>query len=224
MTEQNRGLETDLAEVCQGRAQVYQWFSQQFQLELTALQWRAFAAGEQRPFLAVLAENGLGAEVAAYEAAVAALAPVDDAYLVLASDFAHAFLLGEKSSALPYASAYDPEAQGQLYGVTAQVMQAFLASAGLALDGGFKEPADHVAIYLAVLGHMAQDGAHCADKAQLAQQQAFLEDALLSWLGAFVAKCQTVPLQSQVYPALATLLQAFVAQDHAFLASVAAAS
>lgn len=223
MTDTNRLDEPLLAEVCQGRAQVYQWFSQQFQLELTQLQWQALASGAQAPFLAILAENGLSPEVKTFEAAVAALAPQEDAYLVLASDFAHAFLLSDRNSALPYASAYDVEAQGQLYGLTAQVMQQFLASTGLALSPGFKEPADHLAIYLALLSHMAATDVRSDWPQALAQQKAFLEEALLTWLAAFVAKCQTVPLQSQVYPALANLLKAFVAQDHEFLTAVTAA-
>lgn len=214
MTHQNKMDEPALtpAEINQARAYIYQWFSQQFQTELTELQWQAVVTGKLRPFFELLAENGLSTEVEAYETALAQLAESagSKARLILASDFAHAFLLSGKDSVLPYAAAYDTNAQGMLYGATAEIMKQFLQGVGLALAKDFKEPEDHLAVYLAALSHMTQT-------TSLAEQKQFLDEALMSWLPSFTSSCQALSLQSAVYPALAQLLLAFIRQDLQFL-------
>lgn len=221
----NEEAELTLAEISEGRAHMYQWFSQQYQAELTEVQWQSLAGGELSPFFELLAENGLAAEVKDYTNAVAQLRSTagTQARIRLASDFAHAFLLSGRESAMPYASAYDPDAEGLLYGAMAEVMKQFLAGAGLGLAKEFKEPEDHLAIYLAVLSHMAAavTEEHAAEL--LAEQNRFIDEALVPWLSDFVAKCQGLGLQSEVYPALARLLAAFVAQDQQFLAAHAVA-
>ncbi|MBP6115961.1 MAG: molecular chaperone TorD [Neisseriaceae bacterium] len=213
-----------LPEIGRSRATVYQWFSQQLRVELTSVQWQALAEGRQAQFFAVLAENDLAVEVQAYLEAVASLAKAEEAALLLASDFTHAFLLDEHSSALPYASAYEADGNGQLYGASAKIMHYFLQARGLVLNADFKEPEDHIAIYLAVLAHMANGDGGVDKGLTLAEQQRFLQEALLPWLPDFVDKCQALPLHSQVYPALLRLLQAFVAQDQAFLSTYASAA
>lgn len=203
-----------LPEINQGRAHIYQWFSQQFQAELTDAQWQALVAGQLSPFFELLAENGLATEVDAYLKAVSQLVQTSGtaARVILASDFAHAFLLSGQDSALPYAAAYDNHAEGMLYGATAQIMQQFLSGVGLTLSSCFKEPEDHLAVYLAVLGHLA-------NSVSLTEQKQFIDEALSSWLPEFVAACQTLNLQSHVYPRLAQLLLAFIRQDQLFLAT-----
>ncbi len=212
MPQNKEDLPLSLAEINQGRAHIYQWFSHQFQAELTETQWQALATDQLSPFFELLAENGLTTEVEAYLSAVKRLLETKGAAarVILASDFAHAFLLSGQDSALPYAAAYDANAEGMLYGVTAQVMQQFLSGVGLTLSGRFKEPEDHLAVYLAVLSHLANNSS-------LVEQEQFIEQALSSWLPDFVAKCQTLNLQSQVYPHLAQLLMAFIKQDQLFL-------
>jgi TorA-specific chaperone len=56
---------------------------------------------------------------------------------------------------------------------------------------------------------------------QALDQAAFLKDGLMDWLALFVDKCQQVGTRYDVYPALASLLLAFVQQDQAFLQDVA---
>lgn len=222
MTHQNNEIDLTLPEINQGRARIYQWFSQQFQQELTEPQWQALVQGELAPFFDLLAENGLAPQVQNYLTAINHLANAADnkARLVLASDFAHAFLLSGTDSALPYAAAYDPDAQGMLYGAAAEIMKEFLEGAGLKLASNFKEPEDHLVIYLAVLSHMADATANINTPHALTEQQVFMDEALLPWLSQFVAKCQGVDLQSQVYPTLAKLLESFVLKDRDFLASI----
>lgn len=219
--EQSPEAELTLAELNEGRSYMYQWFSQQYQAELTEDQWQALAGGELSPFFELLAENGLAVEVQDYTDAVAQLHKEfgAKARIVLASDFAHAFLLSGRESAMPYASAYDPDAEGLLYGAMAEVMKQFLAGAGLGLAKDFKEPEDHLAIYLAILSHMAGSATGGDIPVMLMEQNRFIDEALVPWLPAFVEKCQTLGLQTEVYPALARLLAAFLAQDQQFLAA-----
>ena len=96
-------------------------------------------------------------------------------------------------------------------------MRAFLAEGGLQVQADFREPADHLAVYLAALAHWSRTMAGLADEAAQAeaasQQAEFLATALLSWLPEFVARCQAIRVSSDFYPALAALLLAFVTAD-----------
>lgn len=222
MPQSNNSITLSVLEINQGRAVVYQWLSQQFQVELTQPQWQALASGQLDDFFQFLAETGLEKQVADYTDAVQQLAQQagEQAHVFLRSDFAHAFLLSVKQSALPYAAAYDTDAKGMLYGATAEIMKQFLQQTGLALSKDFKEPEDHLSIYLAVLSHLAKQVTESNASVLLAEQRVFILEALAPWLADFVARCQQLPLQTAVYPALATLLAAFVEQDLHYLQSV----
>lgn len=221
MLQSDENSPLTLIELSQGRALTYQWLSQQFQAELSQQQWQALANGQLDSFFQFLTESGLGAEVKAYLFAVQELAAHAgaEAHIVLRSDFAHAFLLSAKQSALPYAAAYDADAKGMLYGVTAEVMRQYLQQTGLALSKDFKEPEDHLSIYLAVLSHMAGQVTEDNATSTLEAQRLFIVEALEPWLAQFVVSCEQVPLQTTVYSALAKLLAAFVAQDLEYLKS-----
>lgn len=59
-------------------------------------------------------------------------------------------------------------------------MRIFLAKASLAIQDEFKEPADHLAIYLAVMERLVTEQAQTTDASAAARDQAsFLDDALL---------------------------------------------
>ncbi len=211
--------ELSVSELHTARAHIYQWFSQQFLTELSEEQWQVLTQGQLAPFFELLAENGLESEVNGYTQAIQQLADQygDQARIRLASDFAHAFLLSGRDSALPYASAYEANADGQLYGVATQVMKQFLREADLSVTTDFNEPEDHLAIYLAVLSTMAANFTASQAAEQLQQQADFLEQALLPWLTPFVAAIPQDSLHSAVYPRLAQLLLAYVQQDQQFL-------
>lgn len=209
------------AGVSEQRALVYDWFSTLYAAEIPRHRLAAYLAGEAAPFFEGFSTMGLGVEAGRLQAAIEALRPVDDAHLELAADFAQMFLLDAKAGALPYASAHDTE-QGHLFGPAEARMRAFLANASLAIRDDFKEPADHLAVYLASMARIALEQARTADIAAAARDQsAFLGDALLPWLGHFARRSQKAPQRFDVYPALAALLIAFVEQDASFLADAA---
>ncbi|MFU2488340.1 molecular chaperone TorD [Thauera sp. WH-1] len=205
------------------RAGLYGWFCRLYAQEVPEDVYRAhFAEGSFAPF-AGLAELGLAAEVQRLDAAIAALRAEQLPHLELAADFAQLFLLDGKTSALPYASAYEgKDAASPLYGAAEARMREFLAARNLTLQAGFREPADHLAVPLALMAELAQKDAAVGDIAQsAAAQAAFLRSALLDWLARFVDRCRQARPRFDVYPALAALLLGFVRADALFLEDVA---
>ncbi len=205
------------------RGRLYGWFSALFAQEVSERLYRSqFAAGAFAPF-AGLGGLGLAAELQRLEAASAALRAVELPRLELAADFAQLFLLDGKTSALPYASAYaGKDAAAPLYGAAEARMRDFLAARALAIQPGFREPADHLAVALAFMAELAGKEAGSADIAAAARGQAgFLRDALLDWLPRFVARCRQAAPRFDFYPALAALLIGFVRADLSFLDDLA---
>lgn len=101
-------------------------------------------------------------------------------------------------------------------------MRDFLTARALALQADFREPADHLAVPLALLAELAGKEATAADlPAAAAAQAAFIRTALLDWLPRFAERCQQARPRFDVYPALAALLLGFVRADVAFLEDVA---
>ncbi len=210
------------------RAALYGWFSRLYAQEVTEDMYRShFADGGFAPF-AGLAEFGLAAEVQRLDAAIAALRAEQLPRLELAADFAQLFLLDGTTSALPYASTYDgQDAASPLYGAAEARMRDFLAARALALQADFREPADHLAVPLAVMAELAEKDAgaqEIATAAAAAAQASFVRSAMLEWLPHFVTRCQQARPRFDVYPALAALLLGFVRADAAFLEDVAGAS
>ena len=205
------------------RAGLYAWFSRLYAQEVSENLYRShFADGGFAPF-AGLAELGLDAEVQRLDAALAALRAEQLPRLELAADYAQLFLLDGKTSALPYASAYEGEDAGSpLYGAAEVRMRGFLAERNLAIQADFREPADHLAVPLALLAELAEKDATRDDIAQAAAAQAgFLRTAVLDWLPHFVARCQQARPRFDVYPALAALLLGFARADLLFLGDLA---
>lgn len=205
------------------RAGLYGWFARLYAEEVSEQMYLShFANGGFAPF-AGLAELGLAAEVQRLDAAIAALRAEQLPRLELAADFAQLFLLDGKTSALPYASAYEgKDAASPLYGAAEARMRDFLAARALTLQADFREPADHLAVPLAVMAELADKDAAAEDIAMVAAAQAgFIRTALLEWLPHFVARCQKALPRFDVYPALAALLLGFVRADVAFLEDVA---
>ena len=207
------------------RAGLYGWFSRLYAQEVTDELFRShFADGGFAPF-AGLAELGLAAEVQRLDAAVAALRAEQLPRLELAADFAQLFLLDGTTSALPYASAYaGKDAASPLYGAAEARMREFLTARKLAIQADFREPADHLAVALAVMAEVAEVAEKDSGASDLptaaATQADFLRTALLDWLPHFVARCQQARPRFDVYPALAALLLGFVRADMAFLGDV----
>lgn len=209
------------AEVSRQRARLYGWFSALYVGEIPRQTLASYLAGDAAPFEAFSA-LGLGAEVRRVRAGIEALRDVEDAHLELAADFAQMFLLDAKAGALPYASVYGAE-DTRLYGPPEARMRSFLANASLAVRDEFREPADHLAVYLAVMARLAEEHAQAADIGAAARDQlAFLQDALLTWLPSFCASNQEASPRFDFYPALAALLIAVVRVDTRFIREIAA--
>ena len=209
------------------RAQLYGWFASLYAAEVSEVALEGYLGDGYQPLYAGLSDLGLGAEVARLQAAIEALRTLPLARLELAADFAQLFLLDAKTGALPYASVYEDEGKGSvLYGAAEERMRSFLAESGLAIQADFREPADHLAVYLALVAKLAeQDAEQGIDSIDFAtaafEQLSFLQAGLLGWLEAFVQRCQQARPRFDFYPALATLLHGFVREDVLFLDDVA---
>ena len=209
------------------RAQLYGWFASLYAAEVSEVALEGYLGDGYQPLYAGLSDLGLGAGVARLQAAIEALRTLPLARLELAADFAQLFLLDAKTGALPYASVYEDEGKGSvLYGAAEERMRSFLAESGLAIQADFREPADHLAVYLALVAKLAeQDAEQGIDSIDFAtaafEQLSFLQAGLLGWLEAFVQRCQQARPRFDFYPALATLLHGFVREDLLFLDDVA---
>ena len=209
------------------RAQLYGWFASLYAAEVSEVALEGYLGDGYQPRYAGLSDLGLGAGVARLQAAIEALRTLPLARLELAADFAQLFLLDAKTGALPYASVYEDEGKGSvLYGAAEERMRSFLAESGLAIQADFREPADHLAVYLALVAKLAeQDAEQGIDSIDFAtaafEQLSFLQAGLLGWLEAFVQRCQQARPRFDFYPALATLLHGFVREDVLFLDDVA---
>ncbi|MEE3796465.1 molecular chaperone TorD family protein, partial [Escherichia coli] len=91
-------------------------------------------------------QPALAASVALLGQKIAALSLRQDAQLGLAADFCGLFLMTDKKSALPYAPQYPQQEPGMI--------KHLLLEAGMEVNDDFKEPADHLAIYLELLSHL----------------------------------------------------------------------
>lgn len=198
------------------RATLYRWFAEIFAREFNKQNLAELQ--QQYPALhQAFSELGLQAQSERLQKALNNLKviPEVDRALELAADFAHMFLLSGHQSAPPYASYY-LDADKMLYGKPAQQMSKFLAEHELDLHPDFREPKDHLSIYLQVLSLWIQHGSDAKGEelASIATEQSeFLQNALLNWLPKFNERCQVIQVKTQVYPALTELLLHFVQAD-----------
>ncbi len=199
------------------RAALYHWFADVFARELTTKtldEWqsnqaydsihKAFVSLELEPYSLRVKQAIIDLQEL----------PKDYRALELAADFAQIFLLGGDDSAPPYASYY-LSADKHLYGEPTQQMRQFLKSQNLSLHPEFREPDDHISVYFMVMSLWINSGIEQnLDMTVIAQEQIdFLDNALLSWLPKFNARCQKIRAKTDIYPALIALAQQFVLAD-----------
>ncbi len=213
-------------QVAEKRAMIYQWLSGLFAQELTDEQFSFYQTGKADDWFATLAQIGLEREVKQIKVAIAQWLPQGLDPMDLRADFAGLFLLDSKVAAIPYASCYLEES-GQTFGEMESRMRHFLANNHLALNADFKEPADHLAVYLALMqqwvlstAEVSADDNSAELKNTIAEQHEFLQQALLTWLPIFVQRCHSVDVMNGFYPAVADLLLAFVEADVNYLQSM----
>ncbi|WP_084493596.1 molecular chaperone TorD [Brackiella oedipodis] len=210
-------LQQHWQQINQQRAAFYGWFAGVFARELSKDAFAFYRTGGANALLAVLKSLGFAEQAEQLQAFSANLQGTEDERVHLMADFASCFLLDKKQSALPYASFYLDQ-NHQLYGDTSARMRQFLQGNQLQLHPDFKEPADHLAVYLAVMADWCQQVATLDQpldiKCQTEQQYEFLAQALLPWLPAWVARLEAVPnLSYRFYPAMGRLLLNYIRSD-----------
>lgn len=188
---------------------VYAWLAQMFSRERDDESLAQLYSGEMTEwFTRLKREPSLEAQVAQLEAAIAALQRREEAQLELAADFCSLFLMSDKQSALPWASAYAQGKQG------AAAIRQLLSSVGMQASDTFSEPADHLAIFIELLSHLHFSLGE--DEEQQPRIEALRKDtlaALLDWLPEFSALCCRYDAFG-FYGALSQLLLALVRLDN----------
>lgn len=199
------------------RAQIYLWFGALFSMEQTKEQLAQYQGNELQGLYDLFTELGLDKEMTRFTNAMSKALQDEHAHIELAADFAQHFLLDEKVSALPYASYYLENKR--LYGDVESKMREFLKDNALSINADFKEPADHLAVYLYLMAHWIKRANDYDHRDAIFQDQSlFLNNGLLSWLPSFVRKSQKQKLKYDVYPALTAVLLAFIEIDVALFA------
>ena len=204
------------------RAALYRWFAELFAHELSPAVLEQWQHGDTYTSIhQAFSSLGLKEESQRVQNAINALEqfPESERALELAADFAQLFLLSGRDSAPPYASYYLGDDQC-LYGKPADDMRRFLDQHQLTLHPDFREPDDHISVYLVVMslwiGNQEQDTA-----TNIREQANFLDNALLPWFGDFSDRCQTIRCQSDLYPAITSLTKQFIRCDRAILDDIA---
>ena len=210
-------LEQHWKQINQQRTAFYGWFAGAFASELSKQAFAFYSSAQLDSLLAVLEHIGFEQEVARLQAFTSTLEGTEDERIELMADFASCFLLDSRQSALPYASYYLSE-EKLLYGEANQRMSDFLQGNQLQLHEDFREPADHLVVYLAVMADWCSEVAELNDpheiERQVNEQYEFLSEALLSWLPQWAERLEQIPhLRYTFYPAMGQLLLSYVRAD-----------
>ncbi|EIQ5597893.1 molecular chaperone TorD [Salmonella enterica] len=184
---------------------VYAWLALLFFREVDEEGLRQLQSAEIADWLALLKRQPtLTASVALLEQKIAALSQRQDAQLELAADFCGLFLMTDKKSALPYASHYPQQEPGMI--------KHLLLEAGMEVNDGFKESADHLAIYLELLSHLHFSLGESFQQRRMNKLRQKTLSSLLEWLPQFTNNCVKHDPYG-FYAALSQLLLAIVRFD-----------
>ncbi|MGY3941747.1 molecular chaperone TorD [Aeromonas tecta] len=205
------------------RAELYWWFSTLFAAELSDDQIAEYDSYDVRSFLKSLSTlDPMRDAVAELNDAIARLLVRPDRQLELAADFAGLFLVDPKQGALPYESLYRGEAKLLMQAPMAE-MQARLARLGIDVSDKYKEPADHLAIELDLMGNLiiraAEAGTADEREQWLQEQEELLHHHLLGWFERFEQACRKAD-KFGFYGASARLLGVFLHMDANYLSLV----
>ncbi|EBO4351631.1 molecular chaperone TorD [Salmonella enterica subsp. arizonae serovar 40:z36:-] len=184
---------------------VYAWLALLFFREVDDEGLMQLQSAEIADWLALLKRQpALTASVAQLEQKIAALRQRQDAQLELAADFCGLFLMTDKKSALPYASQYLQKEPGMI--------KHLLLEAGMDVNDGFKEPTDHLAIYLELLSHLHFSLGELFQQRRMNKLRQKTLSSLLEWLPGFTNNCVKHDPYG-FYAALSQLLLAIVRFD-----------
>ncbi|WP_204794249.1 molecular chaperone TorD [Oceanisphaera litoralis] len=201
-------LPLNATEYWQQQALLCQWFSTLLSRELSEAELKAYQGGDADPLLDELAlQPALAEPTSRLHQAIGLLSLLAHPRLELAADFAGLFLSDARHSPAPYASLYQDK--GTFNGPAAQRMASRLAAAGYAVDGDFKEPADHLAVMLDYLAEGYRRLAMAPTPEAEADLKRFVGEELASWLPELSRRAQNTDTASDFYPALVTLITAF---------------
>lgn len=193
---------------------LYAWLAGLFARELDERQLARLQEPELATWLDYLSQQApLAASVAALRQAITALAVRPDARLELAADFAGLFLLSQQRAALPYASCWQGE-KARFRQDACEQMQALLHEAGMQVATEFREPEDHLAVFLELLSHLSFADGQQPETAPALQADLYRRTLrlLLGWLPDFTGRC-TRHDPFGLYAALSQLLLALVRLD-----------
>lgn len=169
----------------------YRWLAQFFLRPPSLPALESYRGQDGREFLtACKAIPALAPAAELIEALVASEADAMTMQARFASAFSQAFDVGGPKSAPPYASVYLSE-RGLLFQQPAREMDRILAELQMNLPDGVNEPADHLGIQLHAAAELC--GREMAGQEVPLSSNAFLEKHVLSWLPAFVSRCEKLP-------------------------------
>ncbi|EAA2617326.1 molecular chaperone TorD [Salmonella enterica] len=184
---------------------VYAWLALLFFREVDDEGLIQLQSAEIAYWLALLKRQpALAASMALLEQKIAALSLRQDAQLELAADFCGLFLMTDKKSALPYASQYPQQEPGMI--------KHLLLEAGMEVNDDFKEPTDHLAIYLELLSHLHFSLGESFQQRRMNKLRQKTLSSLLEWLPEFTNNCLKHDPYG-FYAALSQLLLAIVRFD-----------
>ncbi|EHG6611906.1 molecular chaperone TorD [Salmonella enterica subsp. enterica serovar 4,[5],12:b:-] len=184
---------------------VYAWLALLFFREVDDEGLIQLQSAEIADWLSLLKlQPALAASVALLEQKIAALSLRQDAQLELAADFCGLFLMTDKKSALPYASQYPQQEPGMI--------KHLLLEAGMEVNDDFKEPTDHLAIYLELLSHLHFSLGESFQQRRMNKLRQKTLSSLLEWLPEFTNNCLKHDPYG-FYAALSQLLLAIVRFD-----------
>lgn len=210
------------------RAETYQWFSHIFAHELSASELSLYQDGALNTVLGMFSEMGLALEADICKNEIKALAKIDHAEMELKADFAACFLLDEKNGAMPYASLYLGD-EGMMYAESERKMRELLSKSGLAILESFKEPSDHLSIFLSLMERWCTQMLKELPKEEQVEdyllneviaQKSFIDDGLLVWLQDWNLRLHRIThCKTTFYQAMGNLLVAYITADSDYLAS-----
>ena len=153
----------------------------------------------------------------------------DDALLDLARDYAQRVFIGHGNNAYaaayPFESVYTSEKRLLMQEARDEIVEVYRES-GFAVDAGWEDPEDHIALELEYMQMMARRARQALEAGEdetalelLDKQRAFLLRHLLSWTPFLVNDMERIA-QTDLYQGLALLTRGLLAQDREFLNSV----
>lgn len=204
------------------RAEIYWWISGLFVRELSETELEQYQSDELKTFVEGLGEVPILTEPSDdLLHCISQLKAMEDAQIVLASDFNDLFLSSNQNVIYTCASHYRNVANPSLHTSTQEIV-ALMASHYVTVDPSNKEPADHISNELDFLGNLIirsnelEKLAHFEEA--LTEQEMFIRRYLLSWLYDFREQLNHKD-SFGFYASIARLLVCFLELDCEYLAT-----